>query len=596
MTDAALLKVPEAPTKRPGVVRRLLKDPFGSISLAVLLLFLLGAVLAPWITSWDPNATNITSVLTSPGEDGHLLGTDSAGRDIFARILYGAQLTFAAGALATIVAILIGVPAGLIAGFYGGWFDSVSSWFANMLLALPGIVVLLAVRAALGPSVWYSMAVFGVLLSPSFFRLVRGSVQSVRNDLYIDAAAVSGLNDLRIISRHVLYVVRAPIVIQASQVAGIAIAIQAGLEYLGLGNPNVPTWGTMLNEAFLNIRLSPMFLVWPALAITLVTASFALLGNAIRDALEDSEPAPRRAGRRAKSTAETAEMTVVDHDDEGQLLTVSDLRVTYPQSNGEARAVVDGVGFSVRRGEVLGIVGESGSGKSQTAFSILGLLPDTATISSGRITLDGVDLISSRGGSRLNGSGISGIRGSKLAYIPQEPISNLDPNFTIGYQLMRPLRRVAGLSKEEARSRAVSLLELVRIPDPERVLGLYPHEISGGMAQRVLIAGAVAGEPDVLIADEPTTALDVTVQAEVLDLLRDLQKRVGMAVVLVTHNFGVVADLCDNVVVMRHSKVVERGPVRQILETPQDDYTKTLLASMLHDKQPRTFLMEGEKR
>jgi len=185
---------------------------------------------------------------------------------------------------------------------------------------------------------------------------------------------------------------------------------------------------------------------------------------------------------------------------------------------------------------------------------------------------------------------MAALRGTRIAYIPQEPMSNLDPNFTIGYQLVRPMRKVMGMSKAQATARALELLGIVGIANPQRTFDSYPHEVSGGMAQRVLIAGAVSCDPDLLIADEPTTALDVTVQAEVLDLLRNLQERLTMGVVMVTHNFGVVADLADRVVVMQNGRLVEAGDVRTILRHPHDPYTQDLLSAMLEDKKPMTML------
>jgi peptide/nickel transport system permease protein len=179
------------------------------------------------------------------------------------------------------------------------------------------------------------------------------------------------------------------------------------------------------------------------------------------------------------------------------------------------------------------------------------------------------------------------IRGRRLAYIPQEPMSNLDPSFTIGSQLTEPIRLKLGLSRNEARARALDLLARVGIPDPKRTFAAYPHELSGGMAQRVLIAGAVSCEPSLIIADEPTTALDVTIQAEILDLLRELQQGSGMAVLLVTHNFGVVADLCDRVSVMQHGRIVETGPARSIFADPRDPYTRSLFAAILEEDQAR---------
>ncbi len=197
------------------------------------------------------------------------------------------------------------------------------------------------------------------------------------------------------------------------------------------------------------------------------------------------------------------------------------------------------------------------------------------------------------GDDRVDQSQLSPLRGKRIAYIPQEPMSNLDPSFTIGAQLVRPMVKVLGISAAEARKRAADLLDSVGIPDPQRTMAAYPHEISGGMAQRVLIAGAISCEPDLIIADEPTTALDVTVQAEVLDVLRALQQRLQQGIVLVTHNFGVVADICDRVAVMQNGRLVEQGAVRDILRSPEHPYTRMLLDSMLEGKEPMTRLLTG---
>ncbi|MFT4229185.1 MAG: dipeptide/oligopeptide/nickel ABC transporter permease/ATP-binding protein [Microbacterium sp.] len=590
MTQAMNTTAVRALTRRPAAshgLLRLLREPLGAISISVLLIVLIAGVLAPLIAPFDPETTDLGSVLASPG-GGHLLGTDSAGRDVLSRLLYATPATLASAVVAVLAALLVGLPAGLVAGYYGRWFDSLSSWIADMLLSLPAIIILIAARAVTGPNLWMSMAIFGVLFSPSIFRLVRTSVITVRGELYVDAARVSGLSDPRIIGRHVLSVVRAPIIIQAALIAGMAVAIQAGLEFLGLGDPDTPTWGVMLSEAFRNIYVNPLFLVWPAAAVSLVTAAFALLGNALRDALEDGDRAPVPTKRRRGEKTASARPRLNEH-----LLTVSDLVIEYPQRDGTAKRVVDGLSFHIDRGEVVGVVGESGSGKTQSAFAILGLLPREAQIAGGHIGFDGIELVSASRGAISRGR-MEPLRGTRIAYVPQEPMSNLDPAYTIGYQLTRPLIKRMGMSKATARTRALELLETVGIPDPARTLASYPHEISGGMAQRVLIAGAVSCEPDLLIADEPTTALDVTVQAEVLDLLRELQKRLDMAVMMVTHNFGVVADICDRVVVMRHSRFIESGEVAQILRAPSQPYTRMLLESTLEGKQPRTLLLSAE--
>ncbi|AMB60033.1 dipeptide/oligopeptide/nickel ABC transporter permease/ATP-binding protein [Microterricola viridarii] len=592
MTETLAETPQPAAVVRTGVFRRLLKNPLGLAALIILGIVVLTGIFGPFLAPFDPNKADLANALAAPGTDGHLLGTDSAGRDVLSRLLVGAQSTLLAAALAAIVALLIGLPTGLLAGYFGGKFDTVASWCTNVLMSLPAIIILLAASAALGRSVWISMTVFGVLMSPGMFRLTRTSVQAVRNELYVDAARVAGLSTASIIGKHILFVVRAPLIIQTSIVCGIAIAIQAALEFLGLGDPLTPTWGVMLNEGFINIYGSPILAVWPGLAISLTVGAFVVLGNALRDALEDA-PKFKRTKPIQLTPPKTESVTAVDLAAAEHLLSVSRLGVGYPQQGGSTKVVVTDVSFYLDRGEVLGIVGESGSGKSQTAFSILGLLPDEAEILGGSITFDGIPLVSA-GGSRLSQGRLSELRGKRIAYIPQEPMSNLDPNFTIGYQLVRPLTRVLKMSKADATARALELLAIVGITNPQRTFDAYPHEVSGGMAQRVLIAGAVSCNPDLLIADEPTTALDVTVQAEVLDLLRDLQARFNMGVMLVTHNFGVVADLCDRVVVMQNGRVVESGDVRTILRAPQEQYTRTLLGAMLEGKTPMSALTVTE--
>jgi peptide/nickel transport system permease protein len=556
------------------MIRRLMRNPLGAASIALLLLVALVAVIAPLLPLPDPLVVDLRSANLPPSGE-HLLGTDSSGRDVLSRLVWGARVNLLGAALALAVAVAIGLPSGLLAGYYGKWFDGVSNWFTGLIMALPGIVVVLAARAVLGPSIWIAMTVFGIMLSPSIFRIVRGAVLSVRGELYVDAARVSGLTDARIMGRHILTVVRAPVIIQSARLASIAIAIQAGLEFLGVSDISVPSWGTMLNEGFRRIAISPELVLWPALTIGLVSMALILLGNALRDALEDTGGGARSEAV-ATSTAATAVPTTTAPAApvEGALLSVRGLRVGYPAGDGYAD-VVHGVDLDIAEGEVLGLVGESGSGKTQTAFAALGLLPEGGKVTGGSIRFDGVDLAGA--GERT----FEGLRGTQIAYIPQEPMSNLDPSFRIGWQLTAPLRHRLGLSKTAARDRALDLLDRVGIRDPRATFDAYPHQISGGMAQRVLIAGAVAGEPRLLIADEPTTALDVTVQAEVLDLLRDLQREQKMAVLLVTHNFGVVADLCDRVAVMSAGRVVETGEVDNVLRSPKDAYTKRLLGAML---------------
>ena len=584
-------------TARTSLFRRLLKNPTGIGSLAFLVVVVLAGVFAPVLAPHDPNKASANDILAKPG-GAYLLGADGSGRDILSRLLYAIRPTIEGATLALVVAAAIGITAGLISGYYGKWFAGASSWVASLLMALPGIVVLLAARSVIGPSMFGAMFIFGILLSPAFYRVVYSAVSAVRNELYVDAARVSGLSDGRIIARHILTVVRAPAIILAAGIAGISIAIQAGLDFLGLGDLSRPTWGGMLNDAFTNIYSAPIQLLWPSLAIGLTCMALALLGNALRDELERSgSPRRRRRPRSGPATATTTRQPVVTHDETADpdeagpagevLLHVSELAVGYDQPDGTVKTVVEDVSLTVRRGEVHGLIGESGSGKTQTAFAAMRLLPAGGRIVSGTIEFEGTDLAT------VPETKMTRLRGAKIAYIPQEPMSNLDPAFTIGSQLTEPMRLSLRIGKAEAKERALKLLERVGIPDPARTFAAYPHQVSGGMAQRVLIAGAVSCNPDLLIADEPTTALDVTVQAEVLDLLRDLQAEFNMGVLIVTHNFGVVADLCDRVSVMSAGRIVETGPTRSIFDRPLHPYTKSLFAAILDDE-PRGPLRTEE--
>lgn len=562
--------------------RKLLRNPLAVVSMAYLLVLAIVAISGSFIAPHDPNLASLKLILNAPSAD-YLLGTDSAGRDVLSRLLVATQISIAASLVALAVSLVVGVTGGLIAGYYGGFFDTMSSWGTSIIMALPAVIVLLASRAVFGPSVWISMAVFGVLLSPAFFRLVYTLVRGVRSELYVDAARVSGLSDIRIIGRHILTVVRAPIIIQSAIVLGIAIAIQSGLEFLGLGDLLVPTWGAMLNDGFGNIYRQPALVIWPALAVAFTCMALVLLANSIRDILEGASTFQRRTVKVVPEveTAENAPAADI-------LLSIRNVRVGYTQPGGSIKEVVHGVSLDLRKGEVHGLIGESGSGKTQTAFSVMGLLPQGGNVLAGSILFDGTQLVGT------SEDVFRKIRGRRIAYIPQEPMSNLDPSFTIGSQLIEPMRVVLGISKKEAQERVIALLRRVGIPDPARTMAAYPHEISGGMAQRVLIAGAVSCDAELIIADEPTTALDVTVQAEVLDLLRDLQQERQLSILLVTHNFGVVADLCDSVSVMQTGKIVESGDVISIFTKPQNEYTKSLLNAILDESIPRGALQSTE--
>ncbi|MBK6016941.1 dipeptide/oligopeptide/nickel ABC transporter permease/ATP-binding protein [Streptomyces sp. MBT53] len=570
------MTTPNAETRRRSTLRRLIADPQAVVSASLLVVIVLLGLLAPVLSDHGANEANLDAVDAGVGDHGYLLGGDKSGRDIFARLLFSINTSVVSALIGTSIALAIGITSGLAGGYFGRRVRGVAEWLFSLIMTFPGLLLLIVLMPVTKGDYKATMVVFGVLLSPGVYRLVRNLVLGVKNELYVDAARVSGLPDRRILRRHVLTVVRGPVIIATAFLAGSSIAVQSGLAFLGVGSNTVPSFGAMISEGFGNLYEEPLQFLWPSLTLGIITASLVLLGNALRDALEGGRPKPARIVTATAYRPPATKGTV------SALLTVDDLAIAYPTPAGDLKEVVSGVTLSVTAGETLGLVGESGSGKTQTAFAALGVLPAEAVVTHGSIRLDGRELLG------LSERELRAVRGTSIAYVPQEPMSNLDPSCTVGAQLVEGVRAATPMSRGEARDRVLALLARVGIPEPERAFRSYPHQISGGMAQRVLIAGAVASRPLLLIADEPTTALDVTVQAEILDLLRDLRKELNMAVLLVTHNFGVVADICDRVAVMRKGTVVETGTTEELFATPQHPYTRTLLDSILDETTLRT--------
>ncbi len=562
-------------TGRRSVLAQLLGRPPAVIWSAYLALLIVVAILAPVLALYDVNVTDLAATNARPFTPGHPLGGDGAGYDIYSRLVWGTRQTLIAVLIIVSVSSVIGATSGLVAGFYRGTFETVASFVSDAIMSLPGVVLLIALYAVTGPNLSAAMVVLGIIVAPTYYRLVRSIVITVRKELYIDAARVSGLSDLRIVGRHVLWAVRAPIIIHSSFIMAAGIGIESGVSFIGLGDPAAASWGTTLQRSFSGIYNNPWGVVWPSLLISVTILAFVLLGNALSDVLQSSARSKVLSPRQRRQIIAAAVQgngpaTAKSRDD--AILSIRALRIGYMSADGSVREVVHGVDFDLRRGEIHGLVGESGSGKSQIAFSCLGILPREALLLGGSIWLGSEDLMADPQKMRA-------ARGRRIAYIPQEPMSNLDPSFTVGAQLIYGLRASRPMAKAEAYAILIKLLARVGINEPERIMKMYPHEISGGMAQRVLICGAVASDPDIIVADEPTTALDVTVQAEVLDLLRELSEERGLAMILVTHNLGVVADLCHTVTVMKDGHFVEQASVDDLFEAPRHAYTKQLLQS-----------------
>jgi peptide/nickel transport system permease protein len=363
--------------------------------------------------------------------------------------------------------------------------------------------------------------------------------------------------------------------------AASGVLLETGLGFLGLGSTNA-SWGELVTEASQNLGTDPWLLVPSGAIIITFILAMGLAGDGVRDALAEASggaaPAgkgPRQA-RRARRPRPGPARAVAPAGD--GLLKVRDLTVSL-LIDGTPTEVIRDVSFDLARGEALGIVGESGCGKSVTAASLLGLLPAGGAVTAGAIWFEGTDM------ARASARALRERRGRRIGWISQDPISSLDPSFTVGSQVAECVRVHTGCGRRAARRRALELLARVRMPDPAGVARSYPHQLSGGMAQRVGIAAALAGDPALIIADEPTTALDVTVQAEILDLLRELQ-RAGTAIILITHDWGVLADMCQRALVMYAGEIVEEADLGALVAAPAHPYTAGLMRSDPHHGVP----------
>ena len=552
---------------RPARRLRLPTDPVTLVAVTLVVLVTLAALLAPWVAPYDPLAQSLDQRLEGPSA-AHLLGTDTLGRDVLSRLIWGAQPTLGGVLVAVLVFVVVGVLLGLAAGYYRGWVDGAVGAFADILMSIPGVVLILAVLAIFQQQLLPAMLMLGALGAGSLIRVARATVLSVRSELFVSAAKISGLRSAPILFRHILPSLVGPAAIQASLFAVTVLGVQTGLGFLNLGVvPPAPSWGGMVGEAAGNLAQAGWLLLVSGATISIVSLALALIGDGIRDS--DSRRRSPIGGRGPRPVRLLPEGGTRARESDA-LISLSHVDISF---HGGEEPVVQDVSVDVRRGEIVGLVGESGSGKTVTSLAIMGLLPTSAAVTRGSIRLDGMELAGA------GEQAFAAVRGKRVGLVSQEPMVALDPLFTVGSQLDEVLKYATRASRGERRRRAIALLESVHLPDPAAVLGRFAHELSGGMAQRVVIAIALAGEPELLIADEPTTALDVTVQAGILDLLRELRSTRGLAVLLVTHDLGVVADVCDRAVVMERGRIVEQGDVFTLFAQPEHPYTRSLLAS-----------------
>ncbi|MER7130360.1 dipeptide/oligopeptide/nickel ABC transporter permease/ATP-binding protein [Streptosporangium saharense] len=550
------------------VAARFLRHRLAVAALAVLVLVALFAFVGPLL--WHYGYDEITPDNSRPPSAAHPLGTDSLGHDLLAQVMRGTQQSLLIALSVALGAALIGTVTGVVAGFHRGKADALLMRVVDLFLTVPTI----AVAAVLGhnfagKSGWFLIAaVLAALMWTTVARVVRGVVLGLREREFVAAARALGASNTRIMVSHILPNIAGPIIVSVTILVASAILAETALSFIGFGvQPPDTSLGLLVANAQSAVGTRPWLFYSPGVVILLIALSINFIGDGLRDALD---PAQTRGPRRRRYLAQPVERADVIPDD--VLLSVRDLRVVFAAPGDDVPAVRH-LDLDLRRGEVVGLVGESGSGKSVTAAAIMGLLPPAATVG-GSVRLAGQELVG------LAEPRYRRLRGRRVAMVFQDPMSSLSPVHTIGDQVAEAVRVHQGGSWAAARDRAAELLDVVGVPDARNRLRDYPHQFSGGMRQRVVIAMAIANDPDLIIADEPTTALDVTVQAQVLAALRAVRERTGAAILLITHDLGIVAEVADRIAVMYAGRLVETGTAADVFDSPAMPYTRGLLDSV----------------
>lgn len=565
------------------------------ISLVVLVLLVLSAIFAPLIAPHDPY--EIFMARQAPNAD-FLFGTDDKGRGVLSRMIYGSRYSLTIGICATAFALFFGAIFGSIAAVARKGVSEVIMRCMDVIMSFPGIALACVFVTVFGNNLPSLIFAIGFLYIPQITRIVRANVVSEYGQDYVRAVVVSGARAPWILVKHVIRNCIAPVMVFTIVLVADAIVFEASLSFINAGIPEpTPTWGNILADARAGVLAGQWWqALFPGLAIMITVLCLNILSEGMTDAMAAAPKAPIKASDADLNSDREADRLVADptlaykaqaemlekrlaqlreveqtrtdrykaHTEVPPILEVKDLCIRFPR-HGDVD-VVDHVSFVVRPHQTMGLVGESGCGKSITSLAIMGLLDKKAEIS-GEILYNGINLLD------LSEKEMNDLRGREIAMIYQDALSSLNPSMLIKSQMKQLTKRGGTRSAED-------LLRLVGL-DPKRTLDSYPHELSGGQRQRVLIAMALTRDPKVIIADEPTTALDVTVQKQVIDLLNKLQEELGFAMVFVSHDLALVAEVANSITVMYAGQVVEQGPVNDILCSPIHEYTRGLLGSVL---------------
>ncbi|WP_123972835.1 dipeptide/oligopeptide/nickel ABC transporter permease/ATP-binding protein [Streptomyces sp. Ag109_O5-1] len=559
--------------RRGGGWLAVLRTPVGAAAGLLLGAVLVLAVIAPPL--WHDQAATInTGDLLKGASSAHWAGTDNLGRDLFLRVLVATRLSVGLALLAMLVAVVAGLLLGTAAVVVGRRAARLIAAVVDIAVAFPGLLLALFFAVIFGVGTTGAVLAIGCATAPGFARLTQTLVAGVVARDYVAAARIAGVGRIRLLTRHVLPNIAEPLVVNATIGAGSALLSFAALSFLGLGVQGASyDWGRLLGEGLDGIYVHPAAALAPGVAVIVAGLAFNLFGEAVakRIGLTGTGQPPSRGRAARPGAAPTARTSAEASTD--VVLDVRDLTVTVTGPDGPVRPV-RGVGFRLLRGEAVGIVGESGSGKSMTVLAVAGLLDERLQVDADRLTFLGTDLLSGspRDHARL--------LGSSFAMVFQDPMTSFNPALRVGSQLAEVSRRHGGLNRRDAAARAVDRLRAVRIPAAERRAYQYPHEFSGGMRQRAMIGMGMMGSPALIVADEPTTALDVTVQRQVLRLIDSVRRSAAVATLLISHDVTVVGQVCDRVLVMYAGRIVEELPASELATKARHPYTRALVAAV----------------
>ncbi|WP_172327148.1 dipeptide/oligopeptide/nickel ABC transporter permease/ATP-binding protein [Mangrovicoccus sp. HB161399] len=503
------------------------------------------------------------------------LGNDEYGRDVLSRIIWGARASLAVAFGSAFCAAVIGTVLGLLGGYFRGITEVLAVRSTEIVICLPPLLLAMLVITILGAGVLTLTVALTILFVPNYTRVVYAATLQTGGLDFVKAQEAMGTHPLKILARTVLPNIVPPLLVQFSLTVASGILLESGLSFLGLGVvPPAPSWGLMIRAARAAMDQQPLLLLWPSLSL----AGTVLLLNVICDRLQDVLSPKTAARGGAAWLRRQIKRTPGVPAPEVPLLKIEDLSVGVALEHG-SMGLTKGISFEIKPGETMALVGESGSGKTLTGLAMTGLLPNALNVTDGHAwfrTDNGVvDL------SALTEDEFGPLRGNEISMVFQDASAALNPVHRIGDQLAEIIQRHRPMPKAQAEEEVVDLLRKVGIPDPERRQRAYPFELSGGQRQRAMIAMAVANAPKLLIADEPTTALDPTIQAQILRLFGKLKDdNPGMGVIFVTHNLAVVKEIATHVSVMYAGQVVEQGTVAEVFADPRHPYTKALLASV----------------